>query len=107
MDGGTKQDGTAKLGLGGRGEERGWRGSKPLPLVSSPNREGRRGGAPHPGPSATSTVLVGPFTSLPLPAPGSHYSVRGSETFNPHLLPLNWCQPGCYVLGNNNAQGRP
>lgn len=45
-DGGTKQDGTAKLGLGGRGRGGGGRGGKPLPLVSSPNREGRRGVLP-------------------------------------------------------------
>lgn len=68
-DGGTKQDGTAKLGLGGRGRGGGGRGGKPLPLVSSPNREGRRGCAPTLAlqPPAQQ-VLVGPFTSLPLPA---------------------------------------
>ena len=39
MDEGTKQDGDAKLGLGGRGRGGGGRGGMPLPLVSSPNRE--------------------------------------------------------------------
>lgn len=50
MDGGTKQDGTAKLGLGD-GESGVGEGSKPLPLVSSPNRENWRGvlhPQPHP-----------------------------------------------------------
>lgn len=69
LDGGTKRDGAAKLGLGGRGWGGGGRGGTPLLLVSSPNREGGRGHAPTPvlQPPAQQ-VLVGPFTSLPPPA---------------------------------------
>ena len=69
MHGGTKQDGDAKLSLGGRGRGGGGRGGPPFPLVSSANREGGRGGAPALGlqPPAQQE-LVGPFTSLPLPA---------------------------------------
>ena len=65
----------------------GWeRGYAPSPCLLS-QEGGQERGCSHPGPSATSTASVGGAIHLTAPpCPGSHYSVRGSENFSPHLL---------------------